>query len=44
MITVHIFLHVWFSSLSTVYPNNDKKKLVYLGGTVPVTYEGNWFL
>ncbi|XP_065132453.1 uncharacterized protein [Paramisgurnus dabryanus] len=23
------------------YPNNDKKKLVYLGGTVPVTYEGN---
>ncbi|XP_016150541.1 uncharacterized protein [Sinocyclocheilus grahami] len=22
------------------YPNNDKKKLVYLGGTVPITYEG----
>ncbi|XP_042629901.1 uncharacterized protein LOC109065048 [Cyprinus carpio] len=22
------------------YPNNEKKKLVYLGGTVPVTYEG----
>ncbi|CAM4592382.1 unnamed protein product [Leuciscus chuanchicus] len=22
-----------------LYPNNDKKKLVYLGGTVPVTYE-----
>ncbi|XP_048020218.1 uncharacterized protein si:dkey-181m9.8 [Megalobrama amblycephala] len=24
-----------------LYPNNDKKKLVYLGGTVPVTYEGS---
>lgn len=23
-----------------LYPNNDKKKLVYLGGTVPVAYEG----
>ncbi|XP_031419004.1 uncharacterized protein si:dkey-181m9.8 isoform X2 [Clupea harengus] len=23
------------------YPNNEKKKLVYLGGTIPVVYEGN---
>ncbi|KAL2097567.1 hypothetical protein ACEWY4_006774 [Coilia grayii] len=23
------------------YPNNEKKRLVYLGGTIPVTYEGN---
>ncbi|XP_048100678.1 uncharacterized protein LOC125295448 [Alosa alosa] len=32
-------LHVDFYS----YPNNEKKKLVYLGGTIPVVYEGNTY-
>ncbi|KAI7809611.1 hypothetical protein IRJ41_012670 [Triplophysa rosa] len=32
---LHLYVDYYF------YPNNDKKKLVYLGGTVPVTYEGN---
>lgn len=26
------------------YPNNEKKKLVYLGGTIPVVYEGTVML
>lgn len=26
------------------YPNNEKKRLVYLGGTIPVVYEGTVML